>query len=54
MNKRNLIALIDMIQGLDQASYEVLNQKDKEEIEKIYINVFQEQEDEQIEICYFG
>lgn len=53
MKKHNLIALIDLMKGLNHAEYEALNQKDEKEVERIYINVFQEQEDEQIEICYF-
>lgn len=53
MNKHNLIALIDLMQGLDQTEYQNLKQKKEKEVEKIYINVFQEQEDKQIELSYF-
>lgn len=53
MNKHNLIALIDLMQGLDQTEYQNLKQKEEKEVEKIYINVFQEQEDKQIELSYF-
>ncbi|CDM14991.1 hypothetical protein SEB_p202457 (plasmid) [Staphylococcus epidermidis PM221] len=53
MEKENLIALIDLMRGLDEDEYRRLNQKDEKEIKKIYINVFQEQDDEQIEISYF-
>ncbi|MGK8482363.1 BH0509 family protein [Staphylococcus epidermidis] len=52
MEKENLIALIDLMRGLDEDEYRRLNQKDEKEIKKIYINVFQEQDDEQIEISY--
>lgn len=53
MNKHNLIALIDLMQGLDQTEYQNLKQKEEKEVKKIYINVFQEQEDKQIELSYF-
>ncbi|HDG8789427.1 TPA: hypothetical protein PBT65_001728 [Staphylococcus aureus] len=54
MNKHNLIALIDLMRGLKRWEYEELESKDVKEIEKIYINVFQEQDDEQIQISYFN
>ncbi|WP_251522056.1 BH0509 family protein [Staphylococcus sp. Marseille-Q6910] len=52
MSKQTLIALIDIMQGLSKEELKILNEKTVEEVETIYINVYQEQNDEQIEIAY--
>lgn len=39
--------------GLTNEEYQLLLSKSEEEVEKTYINQYQQQEDEQIEICYF-
>ena len=53
LNKMNLITMIDVMTGLTNEEYQLLLSKSEEGIEKIYINYYQQQDDEQIEICYF-
>ncbi|CUT97034.1 conserved hypothetical protein [Staphylococcus capitis] len=53
MSKLDLIILIDIMCGLSSEEYECLKNKDINEIEKVYRNVYQKQDDEQIQICYF-
>ncbi len=45
--------MIDVMTGLTSEEYEALNKKSLKEIEKIYVNHYQQQDDEQIEISYF-
>ncbi|MCI2910952.1 BH0509 family protein [Staphylococcus hominis] len=52
MNKLDLIILIDLMVGLTKEEYENLKEKSLKEVEKIYINAYQQQDDEQINICY--
>lgn len=53
LNKLDLIILIDIMCGLSEEEYQYLQQKDIKEVEKIYVNAYQKQDDEQIDICYF-
>lgn len=52
MSKLDLIILIDVMCGLTEEEYENLKEKSLKEVEKIYINAYQQQDDEQINICY--
>jgi hypothetical protein len=52
LNKLDLIILIDLMVGLTKEEYEKLKEKSLKEVEKIYINAYQQQDDEQINICY--
>jgi hypothetical protein len=54
LNKLDLIILIDLMVGLKKEEYEKLKEKKslKEVEKKIYINAYQQQDDEQINICY--
>jgi len=52
MNKINLISVIDMMIGLTEREEKVLQSMDEEEVERYYINSFQEQNDAQLEITF--
>ncbi|MFJ6459236.1 BH0509 family protein [Staphylococcus capitis] len=53
MSKLNLIALIDMMSGLKEDECISLEKMSYEKVEKYYINHYQKQDDEQIQISYF-
>lgn len=52
MDKYNLISVMDMMIGLTDEEINNLKQKDYEEVESYYINRYQEQNDDQLEIVY--
>lgn len=53
MDKYNLIAIIDVMKGLDEEEKIDLLKLENEELEVYYRNRFLEQEDEQKEIAYY-
>lgn len=53
LNKINLTTMIDIMTGLTNEEHQLLLSKSEEDIEKIYINHYQQQDDEQIQISYF-
>ena len=53
LSKLNLIALIDMMSGLKEDECISLEKMSHEKVEKYYINHYQQQDDEQIQISYF-
>lgn len=53
LSKLNLIALIDMMSGLKEHECNSLKEMSYEKVEKYYINHYQKQDDEQIQISYF-
>lgn len=53
MSKANMISMIDVMYGLSKEECNSLFTQAKDEVERIYINYYQQQDDEQIQISYF-
>ena len=53
MSKANMISMIDIMFGLSKEECNSLFIQTKDEVERIYINYYQHQDDEQIQISYF-
>lgn len=53
MSKANMISMIDVMYGLSKEECNSLFTQTKDEVERIYINYYQQQDDEQIQISYF-
>lgn len=48
-----MISIIDVMYGLNKEECIYLFTQTKNEVERIYINYYQQQDDEQIQISYF-
>ncbi|MCO6262928.1 BH0509 family protein [Staphylococcus epidermidis] len=53
MSKANMISMIDVMYGFSKEECNSLFTQTKDEVERIYINYYQQQDDEQIQISYF-
>lgn len=53
MSKANMISIIDVMYGLNKEECIYLFTQTKNEVERICINYYQQQDDEQIQISYF-